>query len=63
MAEIPHEKIRAVAYELWERDGAPDGRDEEYWHAAVKLLSDEAGAQDAPDPLSALPIPPSTPSA
>jgi hypothetical protein len=42
MAELDHEEIRVLAYELWQRDGAPEGRDDEYWHAAVKLLSDEA---------------------
>jgi len=61
MAEIDHEKIRIIAYELWERDGAPEGRDDEYWHAAVKLLSDEAGTRDAEDPIDALPLPPLTP--
>lgn len=59
MAEIDHEKIRILAYELWERDGAPEGRDEEYWHAAVKMLSDEAETQDAENPLP--PVPPLTP--
>ena len=61
MAEIDHEKIRVIAYELWERDGAPEGRDDEYWHAAVKLLSDEAGAREVDDPIAALPLPPLTP--
>jgi len=56
MAELDHEKIRVIAYELWERDGAPDGRDEEYWHAAVQLLSDEAAGAPPEDPTSALPI-------
>ena len=61
MAEIDHEKIRVIAYELWERDGAPEGRDDEYWHAAVKLLSDDAGNREADDPIAALPLPPLTP--
>ncbi|MDH6149513.1 MULTISPECIES: DUF2934 domain-containing protein [Paraburkholderia] len=25
------EKIRARAYELWEKDGSPEGRADEYW--------------------------------
>lgn len=61
MAELDHEKIRVIAYELWERDGAPDGRDDEYWHAAVKLLSDEAAGTVADDPASELPLRPITP--
>lgn len=56
MAELDHEKIRVIAYEMWERDGAPDGRDEEYWHAAVKLLSDEENGTVADDATSALPL-------
>ena len=56
MAELDHEKLRVIAYELWERDGAPEGRDEEYWHAAVKLLSDEENATAVEDPTSALPL-------
>ena len=58
MAELDHEKIRVIAYELWERDGAPDGRDEDYWHAAVKLLSAEENALPAEDPTSVLPLTP-----
>lgn len=61
MAELDHEKIRVIAYELWERDGAPDGRDEEYWHAAVKLLSDEENAAPSDDPAGVLPLTPLTP--
>lgn len=45
MAEIDYEKIRIVAYELWEQDGSPEGRDDDYWHAAVKLLSEEDAAR------------------
>lgn len=58
MAELDHEKIRVIAYELWERDGAPEGRDDEYWHAAVKLLSDEAASTQPDDPVSLVPIQP-----
>ncbi|MDP2779652.1 DUF2934 domain-containing protein [Devosia sp.] len=57
MAEIDHEKIRIVAYELWERDGAPEGRSDDYWHAAVKLLSDEAHSAEPTD-RAATPMPP-----
>ena len=60
MAELDHEKIRVIAYELWERDGAPEGRDDEYWHAAVKLLSDEAAGMTSEDPASKPPVLPTT---
>lgn len=58
MAEIDHEKIRIVAYELWEQDGSPAGKDDDYWHAAVKLLSDEAHAGSHEEPEAVLPMPP-----
>ena len=54
MAELDHEKIRILAYELWERDGAPEGKDHDYWHAAVKLLSEEGEIEEATDPASVL---------
>jgi len=39
MAGVPDEdEIRRRAYELWEADGRPDGRDEEYWHRAEREL-------------------------
>ena len=26
------ERVRERAYQLWERDGSPEGRADEYWH-------------------------------
>ena len=57
MAEIDHEKIRILAYELWERDGAPEGKSDDYWHAAVELLSDEGEIEEPGDPASVLVAP------
>jgi len=54
MAEIDHEKIRILAYELWERDGAPEGKSDDYWHAAVQLLSEEGDIEEPSDPASVL---------
>ena len=28
------QSIRDIAYRLWENDGRPEGRDDEYWHRA-----------------------------
>jgi hypothetical protein len=36
------QRIRERAYQLWQEDGAPEGRADEYWHRAQKLLEDEA---------------------
>lgn len=33
--------IRQRAFSLWEADGRPEGRDEEYWFRAERLLADE----------------------
>lgn len=61
MADIDHEKIRKLAYELWERDGAPEGKDDEYWHAAVKLLADEQQRDISDDAAGTLPVLPLVP--
>ncbi len=59
MSELDQNEIRVVAYQLWERDGSPEGKADDYWHAAVKLLSDESHKQDTPEaPVDILPVPP-----
>jgi hypothetical protein len=35
------QRIREWAYELWQADGAPEGRAEEYWHRARELMQRE----------------------
>jgi hypothetical protein len=42
-AAASEDDIRQLAYRLWEADGRPDGRQEEYWFAA------EAQFRKAPD--------------
>jgi hypothetical protein len=46
MDEIEH-VIRRRAYELWEQAGCPEGRNEEFWHAARAEIEGE-GAGNAP---------------
>ena len=45
-------RIRERAYHLWEQDGGPHGRDQEYWERARELVGIEespgAGLIDAP---------------
>ena len=61
---MPHpneEQTRVLAYELWERDGCPEGKDEQYWHAAEELLRDEGSDQletDSATPTPIMPVPP-----
>lgn len=35
------EKIRKRAYELWEKDGSPDGQADRYWDAARRQIESE----------------------
>jgi hypothetical protein len=37
-------RIRERAYALWDRDGRPEGRADEYWEKACRLI----GAEDDP---------------
>jgi hypothetical protein len=39
---IDEEEIRRRAYFLWEQEGQPSGRDEEYWHRAKQELQELA---------------------
>ena len=41
---VTEEQIRTLAFYLWERDGGPEGRSEEYWEKAQQLLGLDAGA-------------------
>jgi hypothetical protein len=49
--EIAHlareERIRLIAYALWEEEGRPHGRDLEHWQKATQLV--EAEASGDPD--------------
>lgn len=59
MSDVNEGDIRELAYQLWERDGSPHGRDNEYWHAAEKLLSEDSNEADAgsvEDPKPIVPI-------
>jgi hypothetical protein len=35
-------KVRARAYDIWEREGRPAGRHDEHWRQAEQELADEA---------------------
>ena len=34
-------RVRERAYHLWQADGQPHGRDQEYWHRAIRLVGIE----------------------
>jgi hypothetical protein len=46
------------AYELWEKEGRPDGRDLDHWLTAERMVQQQAAARDtraAPPPAPAAP--------
>lgn len=47
-AETRQQQLRQLAYSLWEADGRPHGRHEEYWQRAVTHL-DAAGVASVED--------------
>jgi hypothetical protein len=46
--ETSEADIRHRAYLLWEADGRPEGRDDEYWHRARELMQDEGQSSYPP---------------
>jgi hypothetical protein len=40
------EKTRVRAYELWEKDGSPAGRAEEYWEQARAQIDEQESDAD-----------------
>jgi hypothetical protein len=44
------EIIRKRAHELWEREGRPDGREQEHWDQAVQEI-EARGAEDSRGPV------------
>jgi hypothetical protein len=41
MAESMEGEIAARAYQLWKEAGQPQGRDDDFWHAAEQELRNE----------------------
>ena len=40
------ERIRRRAYEIWEREGRPEGREAEHWRKAAEELASESSPAD-----------------
>jgi hypothetical protein len=53
------ERIRIRAYHLWEENGRPRGRDEEFWERARELIAieDNPTAGQLPNPVKRRPRP------
>lgn len=41
MSEDREQRIRERAHSLWELDGHPEGREQEYWYRAEQLIAAE----------------------
>jgi hypothetical protein len=48
MQALSPEKIQVRAYELWEQDGRPDGKADEYWYRAATELANDNGVAKKP---------------
>ena len=48
MAETLEDRIRERAYHIWEANGRPSGRDEEFWYRAREMMAFD---RDQPSPL------------
>src|SRR5271155_14752 len=51
IATFGHDEIAALAYELWQARGCPDGSSEEDWFHAAEELRSRAGAPNRPEPV------------
>jgi hypothetical protein len=49
MQEVTHTDIARRAYELWEREGWPNGRDLDHWLRAEREILHQALALKTPD--------------
>lgn len=49
MDQQREERIRQRAYRLWEDDGSPEGRADEYWSSAEAQI-DAEGGEEPPSP-------------
>lgn len=48
MTDEREDRIRNRAYELWQRDGAPDGKPDDHWYQAEREI-DQGDSEIGPD--------------
>ena len=51
MGEPTKEQIIHRAYELWEQNDKPEGRDEEFYHQAEREFRDAESSREKPDDI------------
>ncbi|AMM16657.1 hypothetical protein AX768_21435 [Burkholderia sp. PAMC 28687] len=47
--QLSEEQIRTLAFYLWEQDGSPEGRSDEYWEKARQQLSSGSDSESSAD--------------
>ncbi len=53
--ETLEQRVRERAYALWQSEGSPEGRADEFWDLARRQLEAESDP-DAPDMVSTAPV-------
>jgi hypothetical protein len=48
--ELMEERIRQRAYRLWQEDGSPEGRADDYWYRAARQIAAEGDDSAYPEP-------------
>ena len=62
MGNPTHSEVAKRAYEIWEKEGRPHGRDREYWARAEKELAGKPANVPAPRTMGTSPALPTAPS-
>ena len=57
MPKYSEEQIRKYAHQLWEKEGKPEGKADEFWHQAEIELDADGEASDPGDQPNAKTIP------
>jgi hypothetical protein len=51
MPRYSEEEIREYAHKLWEREGRPEGKADDFWHQAKSELESDAPGDEDPKPM------------
>ena len=63
MTSEKEDRIRRRAYELWEQEGRPQGREWDHWVQAAREVEAEEGGHASPDDADIPPMPEDFPQA
>jgi len=57
MQTFAQDRIRDLAYTLWDRAGRPEGQDQEFWFQAERTLSEDSDLDMSEEDAEISPIP------